>query len=91
MEQNGRFLGWPVDGGMAAPQGGNYMGLGADRIYGRDICESHYRACLYAGVKICGTNAEVMPGQVNFLLQPADLAQFLKLYFLIVGVPNWPL
>lgn len=33
-------------------------------MYGRDIVESHYKACLYAGVKICGTNAEVMPSQV---------------------------
>lgn len=34
-------------------------------MYGRDIVESHYKACLYAGVKICGTNAEVMPSQVG--------------------------
>lgn len=27
--------------------------------------EAHYRACLYAGVQICGTNAEVMPAQVT--------------------------
>lgn len=42
-----------------------YCGVGADKAYGRDIVESHYRACLYAGVKICGTNAEVMPAQVK--------------------------
>lgn len=41
-----------------------YCGVGADKVYGRDIVESHYKACLYAGVKICGTNAEVMPSQV---------------------------
>lgn len=29
--------------------------------------EAHYRACLYAGVNICGTNAEVMPAQVSCL------------------------
>lgn len=33
-------------------------------MYGRDIVEAHYRACLYAGVQICGSNAEVMPAQV---------------------------
>jgi len=27
---------------------------------------AHYKACLYAGVKIYGTNAEVMPGQWEF-------------------------
>lgn len=41
-----------------------YCGVGADKAYGRDIVEAHYRACLYAGVQICGTNAEVMPAQV---------------------------
>lgn len=42
-----------------------YCGVGADKAYGRDIVEAHYRACLYAGVNICGTNAEVMPAQVR--------------------------
>ena len=42
-----------------------YCGVGADKAYGRDIVEAHYRACLYAGVQICGTNAEVMPAQVK--------------------------
>lgn len=42
-----------------------YCGVGADKAYGRDIVEAHYRACLYAGVKIYGTNAEVMPSQVR--------------------------
>lgn len=39
--------------------------MGAKNAFGRDIVECHYRACLYAGVKICGTNAEVMPSQVG--------------------------
>ena len=42
-----------------------YCGVGANRVYGRDIVEAHYRACLYAGIKIAGVNAEVMPAQVN--------------------------
>ena len=29
------------------------------QVYGREVVESHYRACLYAGVNISGTNAEV--------------------------------
>ena len=40
-------------------------GVGANRVYGRDIVEAHYRACLYSGIKIAGVNAEVMPAQVN--------------------------
>ena len=42
-----------------------YCGVGANRVYGRDIVEAHYRACLYSGIKIAGVNAEVMPAQVN--------------------------
>lgn len=49
---------------MNAFAGPYYCGVGADKAYGRDIVEAHYRACLYAGVEICGTNAEVMPAQV---------------------------
>ena len=30
------------------------------QVYGRDIVEAHYRACLYAGIRISGTNAEVL-------------------------------
>ena len=43
-----------------------YCGVGSDRVYGRPVLEAHYRACMYAGIKIAGTNAEVMPGQVKF-------------------------
>lgn len=30
----------------------------------------HYQACLYAGIKISGTNAEVMPGQWEYQVGP---------------------
>ena len=50
-----------------------YCGVGADRVYGRAIVEAHYRACMYAGVKIAGTNAEVMPGQVRVLMSNSCL------------------
>ena len=29
------------------------------QVYGREVVEAHYRACLFAGVNISGTNAEV--------------------------------
>lgn len=46
-------------------QGPYYCGVGADKAFGRDIVDSHYKACLYAGINISGINGEVMPGQVN--------------------------
>lgn len=46
-----------------------YCGVGADKVFGRDVLEAHYRACIYAGVKITGTNAEVMPAQWEFQVQ----------------------
>ena len=46
-------------------QGPYYCGVGADKALGRDIVDSHYKACLYAGINISGINGEVMPGQVS--------------------------
>ncbi|EFH50714.1 predicted protein [Arabidopsis lyrata subsp. lyrata] len=40
-----------------------YCGVGADKIWGRDIVDAHYKACLHALINISGTNGEVMPGQ----------------------------
>ncbi|KAI8517857.1 hypothetical protein Bbelb_038740 [Branchiostoma belcheri] len=48
-----------------------YCGVGADRVFGRDIEEAHYRACLYAGIDISGTNAEVMPSQWEYQVGPS--------------------
>jgi len=71
--------------------------VGADKAYGRDVVEAHYRACLYAGVKICGTNAEVMPAQVKFYILGNHFSienrnWLLKLSCCFpVGIPSWPL
>merc|ERR1712156_334036 len=62
-------LGWPQFG-SPGPQGPYYCGNGARRAYGRQMMEAHYRACLYAGIEISGTNAEVMAGQWEYQVGP---------------------
>lgn len=41
-----------------------YCGIGADKAFGQDIVDAHYKACLYAEINISGVNGEVMPGQI---------------------------
>ncbi|KAM7533167.1 hypothetical protein Aperf_G00000122128 [Anoplocephala perfoliata] len=64
-------LQWPKNG-FPAPQGPYYCGVGADRAFGRDVVLAHYQACLYAGVKISGINAEEMPSQWEFQVGPCE-------------------
>jgi glutamine synthetase len=67
--QGPRPLGWPASG-FPAPQFEYYCGVGADEVFGRQIVEEHMDACLVAGLKLAGINAEVMPGQWEFQIGP---------------------
>lgn len=62
-------LGWP-DNGFPAPQGGYYCGVGSNEVFGRPVVEAHMEACLAAGLRIAGINAEVMPAQWEFQIGP---------------------
>jgi glutamine synthetase len=67
--------GWPAGfpaGGFPGPQGPYYCGVGAVKIHGRDLVEEHTTLCIEAGLRISGTNAEVMPGQWEFQIGPSD-------------------
>ncbi|ORY95575.1 hypothetical protein BCR43DRAFT_493204 [Syncephalastrum racemosum] len=66
-----RPYGWPRLG-YPEPQGKYYCGVGAGKIFGRDIVEAHYRACLFAGINISGVNAEVAPGQFEYQVGPCE-------------------
>ena len=51
-------------------QGPYYCGVGGDRVKGRHIAEEHMEHCIYAGIGICGINAEVTPSQWEFQIGP---------------------
>jgi len=63
-------LGWPKGGQPSRPQGPYYCSVGPENNFGRHITDSMYRACLYAGIEISGTNGEVMPGQQEYQVGP---------------------
>lgn len=63
-------VGFPTDGSEPEPQFRYYCGVGAGSVAGRQISDEHYKACLHAGVRVSGTNAEVALGQWEFQVGP---------------------
>lgn len=68
---NNRPVGWPVNG-YPAPQGPYYCGSGADAAPGRRLVDLHFSVGLAMGLKLSGTNGEVMPGQWEFQVGPCE-------------------
>jgi len=68
--KNDRPLDWPT-GGFPAPQGPYYCGNGTVAI-GRKYADKHYEIALSMGLKLSGTNAEVMPSQWEFQVGPCE-------------------
>jgi len=62
-------LGFPQNG-FPNEQGQYYCSAGAQNAFGRQVAEEHLEACVYAGIKISGVNAEVAPGQWEFQIGP---------------------
>lgn len=62
----------PVGFDPAKTQGQYYCSVGAQNAFCRVISEEHLDACLFAGIKISGTNAEVAPGQWEYQVGPVE-------------------
>ncbi|KAL7545656.1 hypothetical protein ACHAWF_009002 [Thalassiosira exigua] len=63
-------LGWPKNGVPNRPQGPYYCSAGPENSFGRAVVDAMYRACLFAGIEVSGTNGEVMPGQQEYQVGP---------------------
>lgn len=60
----------PLGYGDNKKQGQYYCSVGSENAFGRHIAEHHLQACVIAGIKISGINAEVAPGQWEFQVGP---------------------
>ena len=64
--------GLPIGFNPEKKQGNHYCGVGTGNAIGRGVSEKHLEYCLFAGLKISGTNAEVSPGQWEFQVGPVE-------------------
>eukprot|EP01017_Pseudomicrothorax_dubius_P008957 TRINITY_DN1297_c0_g5_i1.p1 TRINITY_DN1297_c0_g5~~TRINITY_DN1297_c0_g5_i1.p1 ORF type:complete len:384 (-),score=66.21 TRINITY_DN1297_c0_g5_i1:50-1201(-) len=64
-------LGWP-EGGFPEKQGQYYCSVGTRNAFGREVVEMHMKACMYAGLRYAGLNAEVLPSQWEYQIGPSE-------------------
>ncbi|KAM8842719.1 glutamine synthetase-like [Synchiropus picturatus] len=69
IDLDSRPYAWPGNGFIPTRVS---CGVGLNKIYGRDVSICHYKACLYAGIKVFGTNAEALPSQWEFQVGPCE-------------------
>lgn len=62
---------WFPDGALPKKTA-SYCSVGKRFAIGRDVAMKHYRACMHAGLKIMGMNAEALPGQWRFEIGAAE-------------------
>lgn len=72
LNKSNKPLGWPNNGLEPEAQGPYYCSAGNGRAFGRKIAEEHLAACLIAGLRVSGINAEVCPGQWEYQIGPLD-------------------
>ncbi len=53
-------------------QGSFYCGNGGSNILYRELVDKHMEYCIYAGIRISGTNMEVAPNQFEFQIGPIE-------------------
>jgi glutamine synthetase len=74
LDSSTRPIAWGF-GRKPTEQGEYYCGVGAYKVYHRDLVDKHFQHCLKAGVNMYGLNAEVMPGQWEFQTAPTTTLQ----------------
>ncbi|XP_023021414.1 glutamine synthetase [Leptinotarsa decemlineata] len=69
--KSGKPFGWSTEGDPE-PSDFQYAGVGAFKVYGREIAESFYRCCLYCGIDIAGDKPERFLSQWEFRTGPSS-------------------
>jgi glutamine synthetase len=64
--------GLPLGSESFSGQGQYYCSVGSRNAYGRSFVDAHTSACINFGLQICGTNAEVGPGQWEYQIGPVE-------------------
>ncbi|MEM0353987.1 MAG: glutamine synthetase [Thermoplasmata archaeon] len=62
----------PVNFNPDRNQGSHYCSVGGNNAFYREITEEHLFACLRAGIKISGTNADIAPAQWEYQVGPVE-------------------